>query len=946
MADRSVKAILKADVSSFIASMKQAQQSTKDFAKNSMDSSTKNKASWDKVGTGMMITGGVMAAGIGLAVKTFADFDAAMSQAQAGTMATGSSLASLRQAAIDAGAATQFSATEAAQAITAMGKAGVSTKDILGGGLTGALDLAAAGQLDVATAAEIAATAMNQFGLAGKDIPHVADLLAAGAGKAMGSVEQLAGALKYVGPVAKGLGVSIEETTGTLAMFAQQGIIGEQAGTSMRGMLLTLTSPSGIVSKRMQELGLNMYDANGEFIGMQGAAGELQKRLGPLDDATRNAALGQIFGNEQVTAARVLYEGGAPAVADWAAKVNDAGFASRQAAMLTDNLKGDVERLGGSLSTVLINAGSGANGMLRSMTQNLQGAVDWYGKLPVPVQKSAVGLGAVAAGGLLAVGAFMTVVPKIAETKAAMEKLNVMSGRSGAALRGLGKAAAIGGTLMAVAAALSAITNATAAAVPGVEATTKALLDAGNASGSAATSVAAIDTLFKGLDDSSSPVDDLATAFKRLTDKSALDTFSDSVDGMFGAINGGTQSAAVFTNIGTALGKMVTDGKPGQASALFDSMAKKLGLTGAETTKLMKLMPAYGEALAGAANDAKGAAGGAATLTAEQQDLATATTATKDALDKEIQSLQDAGLVVLSTRSATRGFIQAQVDAEAAVKKNGQTLDVNTQKGRDNAASLDNVAAEALNLAKSVYAETGSEEKMRASLIASRAGLVATGIKFGMTKAAANAYADGILKIPAVKRTQVQLDKAAAEAKANALQAQINSIRQGKVPGINANTQAGRDKIAALQRQIDVLHGKSVTIEVATFNTVTNSLINRPPTSGPVKPGGATGGFVVGPGTGTSDSIDARLSKGEYVVKAAAVSKYGAATFDAYNAMRFSAGGQVGPTSQPSAGPVVDMGGVRADLAEQTLILRTLIPGFGTALDRQVRTIQTMQRQN
>jgi TP901 family phage tail tape measure protein len=77
----------------------------------------------------------------------------------------------LRAAAIKAGADTQYSATEAAHGITEMAKAGVSAKDIMGGGLTGALSLAAAGQLDVADAAGIASTAMTQFSLSGSQTP-------------------------------------------------------------------------------------------------------------------------------------------------------------------------------------------------------------------------------------------------------------------------------------------------------------------------------------------------------------------------------------------------------------------------------------------------------------------------------------------------------------------------------------------------------------------------------------------------------------------------------------------------------------------------------------------------------------------------------------------------------------------------------------------------------
>jgi hypothetical protein len=125
-----------------------------------------------------------------------------------------------------------------------MAKAGVSAKDILGGGLTGALDLAAAGQLSVGDAPRSRRRRVNQFNLQGKDVSHVADLYSAAAGKAQGSVQDIAGAMKYAGVTAASMGVSIEETTGTIGLFASKGIIGEQAGTSFRSMLMSLTAPS------------------------------------------------------------------------------------------------------------------------------------------------------------------------------------------------------------------------------------------------------------------------------------------------------------------------------------------------------------------------------------------------------------------------------------------------------------------------------------------------------------------------------------------------------------------------------------------------------------------------------------------------------------------------------------------------------------------------------
>jgi TP901 family phage tail tape measure protein len=118
-------------------------------------------------------------------------FDKSMSAVRAVSGATATDMGKLRQAALDAGEATVFSATESAQAEAELARAGISTADILGGAPRGSLDLAAAGQLGLADAATISAQAMNVFKLRGGDVSHIADVLAAGANKSAADVGQL-----------------------------------------------------------------------------------------------------------------------------------------------------------------------------------------------------------------------------------------------------------------------------------------------------------------------------------------------------------------------------------------------------------------------------------------------------------------------------------------------------------------------------------------------------------------------------------------------------------------------------------------------------------------------------------------------------------------------------------------------------------------------------------
>ena len=308
-------------------------------------------------------------------------FEKAISGVGAVANATAGELESLRQAALDAGAATAFSASEAAQAEAELAKAGVSTTDILGGGLRGALDLAAAGQLALADAATITAQALNTFGLNGDQTSRVADTLAAGANKSAADVGQLGQALQQSGLVAKQAGLSLEDTVGVLSLFAQNGLQASDAGTSLRTLLLRLAPTSKEAADQMAALGLSFFDAQGRFIGIQGVAQELQDSLAGLSDAQRQQALTTIFGSDAIRGATLLYQSGAEGVREYITAVNDQGAAQRVAAQQLDNLAGDLEKLRGSAETFLIGIGEGANDGLRSLVQATEGAVNDLGDI-------------------------------------------------------------------------------------------------------------------------------------------------------------------------------------------------------------------------------------------------------------------------------------------------------------------------------------------------------------------------------------------------------------------------------------------------------------------------------------------------------------------------------------------------------------------------------------
>lgn len=377
---------LMADTASYEAAMTRAGSTAKTVASGMEHTGRKSAL----IASGMTAAGLAVAAFGVAAVKMAADFDQQMSTVQANTGATGAQLDQLRAAAIEAGASTVYSATDSADAINDLGKAGMSVTDILTGGLSGALNLAASDGMAVGDAAEYMANALSMFHLKGSQASQVADTLAAGAGKAVGNVSDFGEALNNCGAQANSFGMNVQETTGVLALFAQNGTIGAEAGTQLNSMLMKLAAPSAEASNTMKELGISAYDAQHHFVGMANFAGQLQKAEKNLTDEQRNQANATIFGSYAIKAANYLYEAGESGVNKWTKAVSESGYAAEQAAAKNNNLKGDLENLGGSMESLMISVGEGAQGPLRKMVQGLDTLVDAFSGLPSGAQQTLV----------------------------------------------------------------------------------------------------------------------------------------------------------------------------------------------------------------------------------------------------------------------------------------------------------------------------------------------------------------------------------------------------------------------------------------------------------------------------------------------------------------------------------------------------------------------------
>lgn len=311
------------------------------------------------------------------------NFEAQMSAIQAVTGATGEEFKSLSDLALQIGKDTSFGATEAALAIEELAKAGISVENILGGAADATTALAAAGGVDLASAATVMSNAMNQFGIAGTDAARVADVLAAASGISSTGVLELGESLKYVGTSANALGYDIETITTALAIMADQGMVGSMAGTSLNTMLLSMANPTQRAREEMTALGLSFTDMNGNMKPLEQIINDVAMATAGMGDAQRAAALEIMFGVEGGRAMNALLNTQSEAAkeagkswTDYYAGVTESGAAADQAAARMNNFNGDMDALKGSIETAVIMITMTFLPSLRGIVQAGSGAVN------------------------------------------------------------------------------------------------------------------------------------------------------------------------------------------------------------------------------------------------------------------------------------------------------------------------------------------------------------------------------------------------------------------------------------------------------------------------------------------------------------------------------------------------------------------------------------------
>jgi TP901 family phage tail tape measure protein len=350
---------------------------------------------------------------LGFAVKKSMDFEAQIDRVGAVAGATPAEIKKLEQAALDLGASTSKSATEVAQGMEIMAAMGYNTNQILAA-MPGIIAAAEASGEDMALVAETVSAALNAFGLEASEASRVADILAQAANDSAAGVQDMQYTFKYAAPIAKQLGISLEQLAAATEIMANNGIKGEQAGTTLRAALIRLSDPPREAANTLEALGVKITDANGKMLPFSNIIGQLAEKTKNMSNAQKLAALSTIFGTEAASGMLTVVEAG-PQKLDALTKSlqNSAGASQEAAAKMKDNLKGSLEELQGAFETAQITIGNALAPAIQKIAEALQGLINWFNNLS-PSMQQFVAIGAavtaVLTGIVAAIGVVLAII--------------------------------------------------------------------------------------------------------------------------------------------------------------------------------------------------------------------------------------------------------------------------------------------------------------------------------------------------------------------------------------------------------------------------------------------------------------------------------------------------------------------------------------------------------
>jgi TP901 family phage tail tape measure protein len=430
MADQNILVTVGSDISNLTSGLNTASNQVSNFVSDT-------RQGFQALGDlGKVITGFglAVAAGLGGAVMKAADFDTAIRKAGAIAGASAKELDDMKAAALDMGATTSKSASEVANAMTELAAKGFDANQTIAA-MPGIIKAAEASGEDLALVSDTVTSALNAFRMEASEANKVADIMTMTANKSAAGIGDMQYAFKYAAPAAAQLGISMEELAAATGIMANAGIKGETAGTTLRMAMLRLVKPPKQAQKALDKLGIAVTDQNGKFKSLQTLIGELQVGMEGMTEAQKMAAIGAIFGAESMSGMMTLIGNGPEALGEFTKALEEsAGMAAKTAEQMKAGIGGALERLKGSIESLVISIGDQLVPYVIKMADFLAKVVNKFNGLSDATKKFLVVGAALASIFALFIGPMLIIIGFIPSIVAGFGAIATMFGVTSMAL--------------------------------------------------------------------------------------------------------------------------------------------------------------------------------------------------------------------------------------------------------------------------------------------------------------------------------------------------------------------------------------------------------------------------------------------------------------------------------------------------------------------------------
>jgi TP901 family phage tail tape measure protein len=755
-----------------------------------------------------------------VALTTAAEFEKSMNKVRAVTGATGRDFDAMQEQAKELGRTTQFSASQAADGMSFLAMAGFEANEIVSS-MPAVLNLAAAGQVELAQAADIASNIMSGYGMTTEQLGHAVDVMAKTFTSANTDISQLGDAMKYVGPVAASAGVQFEEVAAAIGLLGNAGIQGSMAGTTLRGAISALVGPGNKAANVMRKLGLDVTTADGKLRPLNQIIEQLAK------SGATTADFMAIFGQRAGPGMAALVSQGADALRNLTGELeNSGGTAQEIADIQMEGLSGAMLRLKSAFEGAMIAlADSGLLTTATSLVEGLASAfgvlADFVGGLPKPIGAAALaffGLVAAAGPALLIAGSLVRAYSTLSASllavagSAKVAKIALVS-------TGIGAALVVVGTALATFA-----------------------MNTGEASRAARDFNDSLRDQHGQLVENYRQM--VLNRFEEMGIAQAARDAGVNVMHLVEAYSKGADALGPFIN----LLKQKRDLESGvDTTSQLDALDATVKALEAEA-EAMRDNARAAEELALAQGQAEYAqlqsaiaSGRVAEYMRDQKAAVDPTTAAMlelDAANEEVIDSFSELEAILDRRAGVRNYKQALDNLTESIEKNGTEFGTSTKEARNNEAALDNVVKTMMNVAEAALSPTARIRLMERAM--AEADAVMNGM--GMSDAA---------------RAALLQPFAEAIAEARELETELGNVR------------------AAMDR---------IPMEKTVYIRFLTNFDSLPARAKSEFKNAATGGFIRGPGGPKADKVGPfMLSNGEFVIQASAVKKFGVDFFSQLN---------------------------------------------------------------